>query len=259
MRFQLFDLTGKVAFVSGGSRGIGLAMAEGLAAAGATVVLAARDEANLARAAEAIRAQGGQAGYRVLDVADMAAIPTVVDSVAAEYGHIDILVNAAGVNRRVPVTEVPESDYDWIMNINLKGAYFLGQAVGRHMVAQRSGKIINITSLTSHMGLPQTSVYGATKAALLSLTRTMAAEWGKYGIQSNAITPGFIYTDLTKKVWDRPDMQAWLAETAPLQRTGTVADCVGAAVFLAAPASDYVTGQVIVVDGGVISTVQWPL
>lgn len=259
MIHRLFDISGKVVLVSGGSRGIGRAIAEGLAEAGATVVLCAREQSTLQDAVSAIQQKGGRAAHRVLDVSDTPAIGPVVDSVVAEFGRLDILVNAAGVNRRAPAAEVPESDYDWIMDINLKGAYFLSQAAGKVMVAQGSGKVINITSLTSHVALPNVSAYGASKGGLLSLTRSLAAEWGRHGVQANAISPGFIYTDLTKKVWDRPEMMAWLQAAAPAGRVGTVEDCVGAALFLASPASNYVNGQVLIVDGGLLSSLQWPL
>lgn len=259
MSLKLFDLTDKVALVSGGSRGIGRAIAEGLAEAGATTVLTARDEANLQQVAGAIAARGGRSGYRVLDVSDTDAIPVVVESIRQEYGRIDIMVNAAGVNRRAPYTEVPEADYDWIVDINLKGAYFLGQAVGKVMVDQRSGKIVNILSLSSHSSLTKISAYAASKGGLLSLTRSMAAEWGRYGVQANGISPGFIETDLTRKVWERSDMQQWLQSVAPAGRIGTVQDLVGAAIFLSSPASDYVNGQTLIIDGGILSTLQWPL
>lgn len=259
LALQMFDLTGKVALVSGGSRGIGRGIAAALAQAGATVVVTARDEEGLIRAAESIGGEGVRAGYRVLDVSDTGAIPGVVESIMAEYGRIDILVNAAGVNRRVPLVDVAESDYDWIMDINLKGAYFLGQAVGTHMVTRGTGKIINIASINGHASLPKVSVYAATKGGLLALTRSMAAEWGSRGVQANAISPGLVYTDLTSKVLDRPEVRDWLKAATPAGRMGTVADCVGAAVFLASPASDYVSGQVIIVDGGMLASVQWPL
>jgi NAD(P)-dependent dehydrogenase (short-subunit alcohol dehydrogenase family) len=256
---NLFSLEGRVALVTGGGRGIGRGIAEGLAAHGAKVVCAARTRSQLDDAAAAIEAAGEDALAVEMDVADLASIERGVEAVLSHYGQIDILVNDAGMNIREPIVEVTEAHYDQIMAVNLKGLYFLTQAVARHMIPRRQGKVINIGSLTTGVGLTWVSVYAATKGAVGQLTKVQALELGPHNIQANAICPGFVLTQSIEKIWSDPKLRAWGEGRIAMGRLATPADMAGTAVFLASPASDYVTGQMIYVDGGFMAGETWPL
>ena len=253
---SLFSLAKKVALVTGAGRGIGRGVAEGMAAAGATVICAARTRSQLDDAVSAIEAAGGKARAIEMDMSDLAAM----DAALEECGPIDILFNNAGMNIRQPITEVTEENYDQIMAVNLKGLYFLSQKVGQQMIERgNGGKIINIGSLTTGYALAKVSVYTATKGAVGQLTKGQAVEFGPHNIQVNAICPGFILTSLTEKMWADQTMRDWGEGRVALNRLGTPEDLVGTAVFLAAAASDYVSGQCIYVDGGFMAGDDWPL
>jgi NAD(P)-dependent dehydrogenase (short-subunit alcohol dehydrogenase family) len=248
---DLFDLSGKVALVAGGSRGIGLAVAEGLASAGAKVVVANSTPDQGERAAAQIRAQGYDARAIPFDIRQRTSIDALVAATLQACGRIDILVNAIGVIRRGPIEAVTEDDWDTMMGVNLRGAFLLCQAVGREMIAQRYGKIINISSNVSQVLQPHRGAYAVTKAGLSHLTRVLGLEWAPHGINVNAIAPAPTITDLNRKFFeDNPkDLEA-RKQSIPLGRLGAPADYVGAAVFLASKASDFVTGQTYFVDGG---------
>ena len=253
---SLFSLAEKVALVTGAGRGIGRGVAEGMAAAGATVICAARTRSQLDDAVSAIEAAGGKARAIEMDMSDLAAM----DAALEECGPIDILFNNAGMNIRQPITEVTEENYDQIMAVNLKGLYFLSQKVGQQMIERgNGGKIINIGSLTTGYALAKVSVYTATKGAVGQLTKGQAVEFGPHNIQVNAICPGFILTSLTEKMWADQTMRDWGEGRVALNRLGAPEDLVGTAVFLAAAASDYVSGQCIYVDGGFMAGDDWPL
>lgn len=256
---NLFSLGGQVALVTGGNRGIGRGIAEGLAGHGAKVVCAARTRPQIDEAVAAIQAAGGEAWGVEVDMADQASRQKAVASVVERFGQIDILVNNAGMNIREPLEQVTEEHYDRIMNVNLKGLYFLTQAVTGHMIPRRRGKIINIGSLTTGIALPRISVYASTKGAVGQLTKALAVELGPHNIQVNAICPGFVVTPLTEKLWANPTMRGWGEGRVPLGRLAMPSDMAGTAVFLASPASDYVTGQLIYVDGGYMAGESWPL
>jgi len=253
-----FSLEDRIALVVGSSRGIGLAIAEALADAGARVVLAARSRDKLEAAATDIRSRGGQADALVLDVADPASIRTAIPEVLAANGRLDILVNVAGTNIRKRAEDYTSEEFDHLLNTNLKGIFQVTQLVGKAMQERRRGKIINIGSLTTSFAFPYLSVYAITKGGLAQLSKVLAAEWAPYNIQVNVISPGFIVTDLNREMWQRQDMRAWLAATQPNPRLGVPADVAGAAIFLASPASDYITGQVLFVDGGKTAASPWP-
>jgi len=254
-----FTLDDRVALVTGAGRGIGRGIALGLAAHGANVVCAARTRSQLDEAVAAIESDGGTACAIEVDMADLQSVDRLVDQSLAQYGQIDILVNNAGMNIREPFEEVTEGHYDQIMDVNLKGLYFLTQKVVKHMIPRRSGKIIHTGSLTTGWALSQISVYTAAKGAVGQLARAQALELGKHNIQVNAICPGFVVTPLTEKLWSDPTMRAWGEDRVPLQRLATPEDLAGTAVFLSSPASDYVTGQLIYVDGGFMAGEAWPL
>lgn len=252
----LFSLKGKTALVVGASRGIGLAIAKEIAAAGAHTVLAARSADKLAEEVAALRAQGYSADSRSIDMTNSESIQTF----AAEFrGKTDILINVAGTNVRRRMQDYTKEEYNRILDTNLHGIFELCQHIGGGMVeAGKGGKIIHIGSLMSLLGIPFLSVYAISKAGIAGLTRVQAAEWGKYNIQVNCIAPGFILTDLNKDMWQPKHMHDWLQGAQANPRMGTPADLAGAAVFLASPASDYVTGQVLAVDGGYTTTANWP-
>jgi gluconate 5-dehydrogenase len=248
---DLFDLSGKVALVAGGSRGIGLAVAEGLASAGAKVVVANSTPDQGERAAAQIRAQGHDALAIPFDIRQRASIDALVAATLKACGRIDILVNAIGVIRRGPIEAVTEDDWDTMMGVNLRGAFLLCQAVGREMITKRHGKIINISSNVSQVLQPHRGAYAVTKAGMSHLTRVLGLEWAPHGINVNAIAPAPTITDLNRKFFeDNPkDLEA-RKQSIPLGRLGTPADYAGAAIFLASKASDFVTGQTYFVDGG---------
>ncbi|MBI5083824.1 MAG: SDR family oxidoreductase [Acidobacteria bacterium] len=250
-----FDLSGKRALIAGASRGIGQAIAEGMARAGAHVVAAARSLPALEEIAGRLRGEGLQAVAVELDISSRESRQRAVDTA----GDVDILVNVAGMNLRKRFTEYTPEEYERLLRTNLTGIFELTQAVGRGMIDRgRGGKVVMIGSLTSMLGLPYVTVYTVTKAALAGLTRSLAAEWGGHNIQVNCIAPGFILTDLNREMWKPPHMTGWLQGVQPNPRMGRPDDIAPLAVFLGGPGSDYITGQVIAVDGGLSTTTMWP-
>ncbi len=239
----------QVVMVSGASRGIGLAIAEATAAAGAVTLVAARSKPELDAIAGRI---GGRAIQ--LDFTDEDSISRA----AEEAGEVDVLINVAGMNIRKPFEDYTREEIERLMQTNFTGLARLTQLVGRRMIRRRKGKVIHIGSLSSLLGVPYISIYAATKGALGQLTRALAAEWGRHNITVNCIAPGFILTDLTREVWKDEKMLEWLAGSQAIGRLGTPEDISALAVFLASPQSDYITGQIIAVDGGHSTTTIWP-
>ena len=251
-----FRLDGKVALVTGASRGIGAGIAMGFAEAGADLALVSRTAADLEKVAAAVRALGRRAEVIPADVGDAEAVAGIVERAVAAYGRIDILVNAAGVTRRVPIIEATPADYDFVLNINLRGVYFLSQAVGRVMKQRGGGKIINIASMTTYRGYEALSPYGISKAGVANLTRYLAVEWAKYNIQANAIAPGWIETPMTAGMGK--GRRQWVIEHTPQGKFGQPRDVAALAVYLASAASDFLTGQTIPLDGGFMAGHPWP-
>jgi gluconate 5-dehydrogenase len=252
---NLFSLEGRTALVAGASRGIGLAIARALAASGARTILAARSMEALEQAVRDVRAAGGEAEALRLDVAD----PESIRAAAGALPDLDALVNVAGVNLRKPFERFTEAEYQRILQTNLHGIVELTQRVGARMVERgRGGKIVNIGSLMSLEGLPYIAAYVISKSGLAGLTRALAAEWGRHNIQVNCIAPGFIVTDLNRDMWKSPEMLAWLKGVQAMPRTGVPEDVAPLAVFLSGSGSNYITGQVIAVDGGYTTTAVWP-
>jgi len=247
---RMFSLEGKTALVTGAAGGIGAAVSAGLAGAGAHVALCDIDAARL----EVVRAHIGQnASAHVLDVKDFGSFAAAVENIKKISGTIDILINCAGINKREGLVDVDEATYDRIMDINLKGVFFLSQAVAPVMKAQQGGVIINIGSHNTGAVLGGVSVYGATKSAVMSLTRSMAVEWAKYNIRANCISPGHIKTELTAPTWEHPTRSKYLLERIALGRPGVPEDITGLAVFLASDAASYITGQEFRIDGGCLA------
>jgi NAD(P)-dependent dehydrogenase (short-subunit alcohol dehydrogenase family) len=246
----LFSLDGRVAVVTGGSSGIGQAIGAALAGAGARVVLLARQADALAAAAAALRAAGGEAGWVSADLGDRAELARGAEEAAAQFGEPDILVSAAALNLRPPMDSLSTADWDQTMAVNLTAPFLLGQRFGPGMAARGWGRIINITSQQASRAFSNSGGYGASKGGLASLTRSQSEAWAPRGVCCNAISPGFVATPLTREVASDPVRSAALAARTMVGRNGLPADFEGAAVFLASGASDYVTGQVIRVDGG---------
>lgn len=255
----LFDLSGKRAFVVGGTRSIGRAIALGLAEAGADVAVAARTEEDLAAITESIEALNVRSATVALDVSEIDKIPRAVEEMTKQLGGIDILVNVAGTTIRKPIEEFTAEEYDRIMDVNFKGTYFMCQEVGKQMMARKEGKIINVASLATAIGLPKITVYSGSKGAVGQFTRSLAVEWAPYNIQVNALAPGFVATDINAKSWENVEFKDWVENRTPAGRVGKSEDMTGTAVFLASTGSDFVTGQVIYVDGGVMAGSYWPL
>lgn len=255
----LFSVEDQVVLVSGGSRGIGRAIAEGFATRGARVIVTGRDESTLLAAVAKMKSSDVDVAARVCDVARPDDILRLTENVLEHYGKIDTLVNVAGVNRRKPAVQITEKDYDFVMNINLKGAFLLSQAIGRHMLERGKGSQINIASLNTDRPLKNVLPYAMSKSAMGHMTRALAIEWSAGGVRVNALAPGFILTDLTKKLWSDEGMQAWGKANTPQRRLGVPEDMIGTAIFLAAPASSFMTGQILYVDGGFTAGWAWPI
>ena len=247
---SLFGLEGKTALVTGAAGGIGTAISTALAMAGAEVALCGRT-VEKCRALEAqITAAGGKASSHYLDVARTETIQPCVDEVAQKYGKIDVLFNVAGINKREGLLDVEEATYDRIMDTNLKGLFFVCQAVARKMYERKSGSIVNSGSHNDEGMLGGCSVYGAAKSGVVAFTRSLAVELAQYGIRANAISPGHILTELTQVTWDHPTRAPWLRERIAMKRPGYPEELVGMAILLASDASAYMTGQAYHIDGG---------
>lgn len=267
MNDRAFDVSEQVVLVSGGSRGIGWALARGFAVRGARVTITGRDAGSLASAAERMSQPFEATNERVAhpvqwdacDVSDARAVATTAARVAERYGGIDTLLNVAGVNIRQPAERFTEAQFDFVLDINLKGAFLMAQAVGRRMLERRRGAIINIDSLNTAGPLKNVAPYAMSKCGLQGMTRALAVEWGAQGVRVNGLAPGFILTDLTRQLWSDPTMQSWGVENTPLGRLGAPEDLIGTAVFLASPAAAFVTGQTIYVDGGFLAGRSWPI
>jgi gluconate 5-dehydrogenase len=251
----LFDLTGRIALVTGSSQGIGLALARGLGQAGATLVLNGRDEAKLAAAADRLRGEGLRVSTAAFDVTQGAAAEQAIARVEAEVGPIGILVNNAGIQRRAPLEEMSEMQWREVIETNLTSAFIVSRQVAPRMIARRAGKIINTCSVMSEVCRPTTANYAAAKGGLKMLTRAMATEWAKHNLQINGIGPGYFETELTKPLMENAKFNDWICARTPAGRWGKLEELVGAAVFLASPASNFVNGQVIYVDGGLLAAI----
>jgi gluconate 5-dehydrogenase len=253
MSLQIFDLTGKRALVTGSSQGIGLALARGLAQAGAAVVLNGRDTAKLERAAATLRGEGlaGAIDTAAFDVTDGAAVEAGVAGIEARLGPVHILFNNAGVNLRGPLHEMPDETWHTVIATNLHSAFYCARSVAKRMIARGGGgKIVNTCSVMSLMGRATTAPYTATKGALGMLTKAMCADWARHGIQCNAIAPGYFATELTAPLKNDQAFNDWLTRRTPAGRWGEMPELAGAAVFLASEASSYVNGHLLFVDGG---------
>ncbi len=246
----LFSLEGKVALVTGATSGIGRRQALALATAGADVVISGRREAQLQQAVAEIEAVGGRAAALAADLGDRGVMVDLAERAARPFGPVDILINAAGVNFRQPVDEITLESWDATLNLNLAVPFFLARALVPAMQAKGWGRILNIASLQSTRAFPNGLAYGASKGGITQLTRAMAEAWSRHGINCNAMAPGFFPTELTAPVYENPDLLAKLSAQTAIGRNGELPDLDGLTVFLASPASDYITGQVISIDGG---------
>ncbi|MGO9743933.1 MAG: glucose 1-dehydrogenase [Roseiarcus sp.] len=242
----LFGLKGAVALVTGSSAGIGLALARGLASAGARVVVNGRTPATVEAAAASL---GGFAAP--FDVTDSAAVGPAIERIEREFGPIDILINNAGIQRRGPLEDFPEETWRQLMRANVDSVFLVGQAVARKMIARKRGRIINIGSVQCELARPNIAPYTASKGAVKMLTKGMATDWGKNGLRVNAIAPGYFRTELNKALVEDEKFSAWLTARTPMGRWGDVEELVGAAIFLASHASSFVNGHILYVDGGI--------
>ena len=251
---KLFDLTGRTALITGSSKGIGYALAAALGGAGARVVLNARNADALAQARSALAAQGLDVHTAAFDVTDADAVEAGVAQVEADIGAIDILVNNAGMQHRGPFAEFPIDAWHKITTTNIDSVFLVGRAVAQRMIVRRAGKIINVCSVQSELGRPGIAPYAATKGAVKMLTKGMAIDLGKYGIQVNGLGPGYFKTELTQSLVADEAFTAWLCNRTPAGRWGEVQELGGAAVFLASEASSFVNGHILYVDGGVTAS-----
>jgi len=249
---KLFDLTGRLALITGSSRGIGRAIAEGYLAAGARVVINGRDKDAVAAA---VKALGSNAIAAPFDVTDKAAVEAAVDKIEKDLGSIDILVNNAGMTKRMPFTEFPEADWRQIMATNLDSVFFVTQSVARRMISRSRGKIVNICSVMSELGRPTIAPYTASKGAVKMLTKAMCAEFARHGITANGISPGYFGTELNQALMADEKFSAWVCARTPAGRWGKVEELQGAAIFLASDASSFVNGHILFVDGGMTAVV----
>jgi gluconate 5-dehydrogenase len=252
---KLFDLHGRIALVTGSSKGIGFAIAQALAAAGATVVLNGRDTESLARAQKTLADDHNVIAHiAAFDVTDPEAVTIGIAGVERDIGPIEILFNNAGMQYRTPLQDFPLEAWHRITAVNLDSVFFVGQAVARHMIPRGHGKIINICSVQSELGRPGIAPYTATKGAVKMLTKGMAIDWGRHGLQVNGLGPGYFRTELNQALVDDPTFSGWLATRTPTGRWGEVDELHGAAIFLASDASSFINGHILYVDGGITSS-----
>lgn len=252
---NLFNLAGKRALITGSSRGIGLGLAEGLAGAGAQIILNGRNPEKLAPIAARLRDEGHQPHILCFDVTDAGATRDAVDMFELETGPIDILINNAGMQHRDPLEDFPADKFDELMRTNVNSAFYVGQAVARHMIGRKRGKIINICSVMSTLARPGIAPYTASKGAIANLTKGMATDWAKHGLNINGIAPGYFKTELNAALVADPEFSAWLEKRTPMGRWAEISELVGAAVFLASDAASFVNGHVVYVDGGITVSV----
>jgi gluconate 5-dehydrogenase len=251
---KLFDLSGRLALITGSSKGIGFAIARGLASAGAEIVLNSRNQSALEEARGKLAAEGHRVHAHAFDVTDAAAVTAAVDAIENEIGAIEILFNNAGMQHRAPLEDFPLDAWERLKATNIDSVFFVGQAVARHMIPRRRGKIVNIASVQSELARPGIAPYTATKGAVKMLTKGMATDWARYGLQVNAIGPGYFNTELNAALVANPDFTAWLEKRTPARRWAEVEELIGAAVFLASDASSFVNGHVLYVDGGITAS-----
>ncbi|MET0210228.1 MAG: SDR family oxidoreductase [Variovorax sp.] len=255
MSTTLFSLAGRTALVTGSSRGLGFAIAEGLAAAGARLLLNGVDASRLETATAALRAKGHEVDGHAFDVCNEAAVVDVFARLDAAGVEVDILVNNAGVQFRKPMLELATEDWRRVIDTNLTSAFVVAREAARRMLPRRRGKVINIGSVMSQLARPTIAPYAVAKGGIKLLTQAMAAEWAPHNIQANAIGPGFMTTDMNQALMDNPTFDAWVKGRTPAGRWGKPEELVGAAIFLASGASDYMSGQILYVDGGMVSVV----
>ena len=251
MGFPLFDLSGRRALVTGSSQGIGFALAKGLAEHGASVVLNGRDALKLEAAAKALREAGYDVAVNAFDVTDADAVKHGIDEIESAIGPIDILINNAGMQFRTALEDFPADRWEQLLKTNISSIFYVGQAVARHMITRGAGKIINIASVQSELARPGIAPYTATKGAVKNLTRGMCADWAKFGIQVNALAPGYFKTPLNQALVDNEEFSSWLQKRTPAARWGEVDELIGAAVFLSGKGSSFVNGHTLYVDGGI--------
>jgi gluconate 5-dehydrogenase len=250
----LFDLTGKRALITGSGQGIGLALAKGLAEHGAEIILNGRTPERLADAEKQMTAIGAKVSSSLFDVTIAQEVATAVDAIEADIGPIDILINNAGMQFRAPLEDFPEDKWNQLLATNISSVFFVGQAVARHMIKRGRGKIINIASVQSELARPNIAPYTATKGAVRNLTKGMATDWAKHGLNVNAVAPGYFKTPLNQALVDNPEFSAWLEKRTPAGRWGNVEELVGATVFLSSDAASFVNGHVLYVDGGITAS-----
>ena len=253
MASALFDLSGRTALITGSSRGLGYAIARGLGQAGASLILNGRDEARLLASATALCKEGLSVRTAAFDVTDEAAVVDAFARFDQDDLEVGILVNNAGIQLRKPLVDLSVAEWDKVLSTNLTSAFVVGREAARRMIPRGRGKVINIASLTSEMARATVAPYTAAKGGIKMLTRSMATEWAELGLQANAIGPGYMITDMNEALVNDPKFDAWVKDRTPARRWGRPEELVGAAVFLASAASDYVNGQVIYVDGGMLS------
>lgn len=254
MTLQLFDLTGQRALITGSSQGIGFALARGLAGAGAEIVLNGRDETKLAVAAKKLESEGATIHKLAFDVTNHEEVRAAVDGFESRVGSVDILINNAGMQHRTELHNFPADAFERLLQTNVASVFHVGQAVARHMIDRKQGKIINIASVQTALARPGIAPYTATKGAVGNLTKGMATDWAQYGINCNAIAPGYFDTPLNAALVADDKFSAWLAKRTPAGRWGDVEELVGAAVFLASAASTFVNGHTLYVDGGITAS-----
>ncbi len=251
---DLFSLEGKRALITGSSQGIGFALARGLAEAGAAIVLNGRDTAKLDAAAETLKGEDATVHTLAFDATDHDAVRAAIDGFEPDVGPIDILINNAGMQHRTPLEDFPADAFEKLLQTNIASVFHVGQAVARHMIGRGAGKIINIASVQTALARPGIAPYTATKGAVSNLTKGMATDWAKHGLQCNAIAPGYFDTPLNAALVADPEFTTWLEKRTPAGRWGNVEELVGAAVFLASAGSSFVNGHTLYVDGGITAS-----